>query len=219
MPLSPPLGFEPRQKRGIAARDRVFEEALRQFAANGVEQTRVEDIVAAAGVAWGTFFRYFPRKEDVLLAAAVRYQVQRLGPMVEEALADPDRSAREIALELFLALLSPAEYPPRLHAAIVLEGVRERDRFIAMLGQDEIELEQLTLRIVERGQLQGAVRVDTDARLLAGVLSTGTVFTTLYGYYDRVLGDPRLAAADPVPDPKPIITGAFEVVWRGVEPD
>jgi AcrR family transcriptional regulator len=219
MPLSPPLGFEPRQKRGIAARDRVFEEALRQFAAKGVEETRVEDIVAAAGVAWGTFFRYFPRKEDVLLAAGVGYQVQRLGPMVNEALADPDRPAREIGLELFLALLSPADYPPRLHAAIVLEGVRERDRFIAMLGQDDIELQQLALRIVRRGQAQGAVRDDTDPRLLAGVLSTGTVFTTLYGYYDLVLGDPRLAAADPAPDPKPIITGAFDVVWRGIRPD
>jgi AcrR family transcriptional regulator len=219
MPLTPPLGFEPRQNRGIAARERVFEEALRQFAANGVDETRVEDVVAAAGVAWGTFFRYFPRKEDVLLAAAVRYQLRHLAPMVDEALADPARPAREIALQLFLALLTPVEYPPRLHAAIVLEGVRERDRFIAMLGHDELELEQLVLSIVERGQAEGAVRLDTDARLLAGVLSTATVFTTLYGYYDRVLGDPRLAAADPVPDPKPIITSAFEVVWRGIEPD
>jgi AcrR family transcriptional regulator len=219
MPLSPPLGFEPRQARGIAARDRAFAEAMRQFGVNGVEETRVEDIVAAAGIAWGTFFRYFPRKEDVLLAAAVRYHLDQLGPMVEAALEDPERPAREIAQELFLVLLSPSDYPARLHAAIVLETVHERDRFIAMLGRDEIELEHLAVRIVERGQAQGTVRVDTDARLLAGVVNTGTVFTTLYGYYDRVLGDRRLAAADALPDPRPIITGAFEVVWRGIEPD
>jgi AcrR family transcriptional regulator len=217
--LSPPIGFEPRQKRGIDARDRAFKEAIRQFGSKGVEDTRVEDIVAAANVGWGTFYRYFPRKEDVLLTAAVRHNVERLGPLVDAAIGDPERPARDIGLELFVAALSPAEYPPQLHAAILLETVRERDRFIALLGNDEIELEQLAVRVVKRGQEQGAVRVDTDAQLLAGVLSTGTVFTTLYGYYNRLLHDPRLDAAAPLPSPEPVITGAFDIGWRGIEAD
>jgi AcrR family transcriptional regulator len=217
VPLSPPLGFEPRQKRGIAARERAFEEALRQFAEKGVQDTRVEDIVAAAGVGWGTFYRYFPRKEDVLLTAAVRHFAEYLVPLVHAALADPEIPPRDIGRQLFLALLSPAEYPPRLHAAIVLETVRERDRFIALLGRGEDELYELAVRIVKRGQAQGTVRTDTDARLLASVLSTGTVFTTLYGYYDPLLRDPKLSQAPAVPSAEPIINAAFDIAWRGIE--
>jgi AcrR family transcriptional regulator len=74
----PPLGFRPRQARGVAARTRVYDAAIRQFAEQGVAATRIEDVVAAGGVAWGTFYRYFPRKEDVLLEAGSESDRRRL---------------------------------------------------------------------------------------------------------------------------------------------
>jgi len=46
---------------------------MKEFARHGFDQARVEDIVADAGVSWGTFFRYFPRKEDVLLQMGVEH--------------------------------------------------------------------------------------------------------------------------------------------------
>ena len=42
--------------------------AMELFCANGYEQTMVQDICKQAGVAKGTFFYYFPTKEDVLKA-------------------------------------------------------------------------------------------------------------------------------------------------------
>ena len=39
--------------------------AFELFAANGFEQTTVEDIAAAAGIGRRTFFRYFPSKNDI----------------------------------------------------------------------------------------------------------------------------------------------------------
>ena len=41
---------------------------MRLFLANGYEATTVEAIAQAAGVSHMTFFRYFPTKEDVVLA-------------------------------------------------------------------------------------------------------------------------------------------------------
>ena len=67
------LGTVPLQKRSIEVRDRLFEESIREFSERGVTGSRVENIVAAAGTSWGTFFRYFPRKEDVLLFAAAEH--------------------------------------------------------------------------------------------------------------------------------------------------
>jgi mycofactocin system transcriptional regulator len=40
--------------------------ALEVFQARGFEETRVEDIAAAAGISRRTFFRYFPSKNDIL---------------------------------------------------------------------------------------------------------------------------------------------------------
>ena len=96
----PPLGFRPRQERGVAARRRVYDAAIRQFAEKGVAATRIEDVVAAAGVAWGTFYRYFPRKEDVLLEAAVRLG-DRLGPVLVQL--PPTMQADPAALSECLA--------------------------------------------------------------------------------------------------------------------
>ena len=60
----------PRQRRAVTTRRRLYEAAMAEYARVGLEAARVEDIVAAAGVSWGTFFHYFPAKEDVLLDAA-----------------------------------------------------------------------------------------------------------------------------------------------------
>lgn len=70
-PGTPPPGS---QQQGVAAqpgRRRVTSQAelervaFELFAANGFEQTTVEDIAVAAGIGRRTFFRYFPSKNDV----------------------------------------------------------------------------------------------------------------------------------------------------------
>src|SRR5581483_4735777 len=66
----PPPSRRPRQRRAAATRQRLYEAAMAEYARVGLDAARVEDIVAAAGVSWGTFFHYFPAKEDVLLDAA-----------------------------------------------------------------------------------------------------------------------------------------------------
>jgi AcrR family transcriptional regulator len=210
----PPLGFSPRQARGVAARARVYEEALRQFAEKGFETTRVEDVVSAAGVAWGTFFRYFPRKEDVLLEAAVHHHREHVVPTVDAGLESGEQSARSVALDLFLAMLSPAAHPPRLHGEIVSEVIESRERFTAMLGEDQ-PFVVLVARVVEYGQRRGEVRTDLDALTLAGVLAAGTLFPTIYGYYYVLRG---LRSLDTTDGPATLVERAFGVVWRGLEP-
>jgi AcrR family transcriptional regulator len=46
----------------------IQEQAMRLFLAKGYAATTVQEIAAAAGVSHMTFFRYFPTKEDVVLA-------------------------------------------------------------------------------------------------------------------------------------------------------
>jgi AcrR family transcriptional regulator len=57
-----------RERKKAQIRRAIQHEALRLFLSKGYETTTVEEIAAAAGVSHMTFFRYFPRKEDVVLA-------------------------------------------------------------------------------------------------------------------------------------------------------
>jgi AcrR family transcriptional regulator len=64
--ISPPkLGLRERKK--LKTRESIQREAMRLFKRNGYEETTIEQIAAAADISPGTYFNYFPTKEDVVL--------------------------------------------------------------------------------------------------------------------------------------------------------
>src|SRR5919204_2025334 len=63
-----------RTRRRNATKERLFRTALQLFAKKGYVNTRVEEITAAADVAKGTFFNYFPTKEHLLFALSEHQQ-------------------------------------------------------------------------------------------------------------------------------------------------
>jgi TetR/AcrR family transcriptional regulator, regulator of mycofactocin system len=62
--VSVPIAGHPGRKR-VTSRAELEQVAFGLFAANGFEQTTVDQIAAAAGIGRRTFFRYFPSKNDV----------------------------------------------------------------------------------------------------------------------------------------------------------
>jgi AcrR family transcriptional regulator len=79
---SPDTSIAPslRERKKAQTRHAIQQEALRLFLSKGYEATTVEEIAAAASVSHMTFFRYFPRKEDVVLA-------DEYDPLIVELLA------------------------------------------------------------------------------------------------------------------------------------
>ncbi len=57
---------QPGSRRG--ARDRILQTAFRLFYAHGPGGAGVDTIVAESGVAKTTLYKYFPRKDDLVLA-------------------------------------------------------------------------------------------------------------------------------------------------------
>ena len=84
----------PRTVDREARRADLVTAAASTFAERGVANTAVSDIVRAAGVAQGTFYLYFPSKDDVVLAVAERVADTMIA-RIEQAVAAPGRTAVE----------------------------------------------------------------------------------------------------------------------------
>jgi AcrR family transcriptional regulator len=69
-----------RARKKAATKHAIQEHALRLFVEKGYDATTVDEIAATAGVSHMTFFRYFPRKEDVV-------EYDEYDPLLEELIA------------------------------------------------------------------------------------------------------------------------------------
>lgn len=77
-----------RRAKGRATRERLLGAAIAEFTRGGLAAADTSAIVAAAGVAHGTFFFHFPTKEHVLLELEEREQ-QRMAAELSRFLATP----------------------------------------------------------------------------------------------------------------------------------
>src|SRR6201995_241773 len=65
-----------REAKRLQTRERLMGAAIAEFTRTGMAEADVRAIVAAAGVAHGTFFFHFPTKEHVLLELEHREEVR-----------------------------------------------------------------------------------------------------------------------------------------------
>ena len=65
----------------LVRKENLYVAAVTLFRQRGFDETRVEEITRAAGVSKGTFFNYFPTKEDVLLYIGERHMSRLSGSM------------------------------------------------------------------------------------------------------------------------------------------
>jgi AcrR family transcriptional regulator len=210
-PAPPPLPPRPQQERGKEKRRRVYEAAVRAFGEHGLEQARIEDVVAEAGVSWGTFFRYFPRKEDVLLELGAEHYRTYVKPVGEKGLAGG--SVRD-ALHAMLVAMLTSDLPPHLHGAMLREITTTPVRFAALLGEDEQPWLVLAAQLMAVGQERGEVRDDVDALTLSAVVSAASLFPAVQGGFEDLKGLRGIPGGG---DPIAILDRAFPVAWRGVE--
>jgi AcrR family transcriptional regulator len=87
------------------ARDRILDTAFRLFYAHGPRGVGVDTVVAQSGVAKATFYKHFPRKDDLVLAYLDRVDQTWFGELRAAARAAGD-SPRDQLVGMFDALVS-----------------------------------------------------------------------------------------------------------------
>jgi AcrR family transcriptional regulator len=122
-----------RARKKAATKQSIQEHALRLFVEKGYDATTVDEIAAAAGVSHMTFFRYFPRKEDVV-------EYDEYDPLLEELVAErpphePPLTALHNAIRAGLEKILTADHDALLvRTRLVLRNPVLRSR--NMVAQD-----------------------------------------------------------------------------------
>ena len=136
-----------RERNKLRRREQITDAALRLFAERGFDGVTIEQIADAAEVSRRTFFRYFARKEDVIVAwkeqmadelrAALAERPEQEAPLdaVHRALATVAAGYAERP-ELTLGLMRLFEGGPKLHTGaeyedwdvVLADGIARRMR-------------------------------------------------------------------------------------------
>lgn len=188
-----------RERKKADTRRALMGQALRLFAERGYERTTVEEIAAAADVSPRTFFRYYPRKADVLfgdfeerraaLAAALAGAADEplLGRLRGALLAAAGEFAQEP--ELFAERARLVFSHEELHGEI----------YLRMTG-----LERL-LREAVAQELGVDPELDVRPRLVAAMVTAAVRSTALTWAARGGRGDPRA-----------IVNESFDLIESGI---
>jgi AcrR family transcriptional regulator len=146
--------------QGVERKQQLLDRAAELFAERGYAETRVIDIVRAAGVAKGLFYWYFENKEALFteLAASIRFRLRKHQAQVIDPVAPPLarlRQGTEGSVEFM------AEHA-HFFSLLEVEGRNFTDVLRRGTEQHLADTEEL----VRAGQADGSVR-DEDPRLLA----------------------------------------------------
>lgn len=163
---APVLGRREHNKR--SKRQRLLTESLRLFREKGFEQTTVVEITAAAGVAKGTFFNYFPTKEGVLLALGEN-MLGKLDAAEAKDLFGQDTARGKIKV-LFQALAAGLDADRDLVREMVFRGLRLPD--LVSRERARLDFRSTLALLLDQGRRRGEIRPDVDSAFIADTLYT-----------------------------------------------
>lgn len=194
----------PKQARGVEKRERLYAAALARFERDGVAETRVEDVIADAEVSWATFFRYFPRKEDVLIEAIARHFRDRAVPLARRDVADRRTRVRKTTERLLVTVLTADALSQPLHNQAFVEVFSHPGRFAAMVDNGHpAPLIGLIAELLAEGQQRGEVDAGLNPGFAALTVTAGAMF-------------PAVQAAAAGAEPGLSIGPALDLLWSGI---
>lgn len=133
-------------------KNELLDTAESLFFTKGYDQTTVQDILQAAGIAKGTFYHYFKSKEEMMDAVVIRY-IEAGVAAAEQIVSDPGLTVHEKLLRVVMAQKPEAGVQERL-----LEQFHEPQNALLhqkSLTETLLRLTPVLTRVIEQGKAEG----------------------------------------------------------------
>ncbi len=162
-------------QRRTQTRQKIINSARKLFEKQGFEKVTVNQIVAKANVAKGTFYQYYETKIDVLIDLTRDDSVEKSRAVLESAKAGaPVLSVLEAYIK---GLCEWFEAHENIAEAIVLSSLSTAEK--EDVGDPERYSRTLIKELMIVGQVQGALRSDVSAEELAKIVGSALVVSVI----------------------------------------
>ena len=188
-----------RDQQRIETRNRVFQAAISEFIRVGFDNAQVEAIVTEAGVSVGTYYRYFPTKNAVLIELLQRHMSELTGQLLQ-AMSDPQADLRTL-LKTLVDLLFDAFQ--RENETLV------RELFALLVRQTPMDIDWLSLPLIQPVVL----RFQEEQR--QGRIAAADVASPIRIFFAAIMG--FLTAMNPVRH-RQEAHEFMEIFLRGIQP-
>ncbi len=180
--MSKPRASE-RHRRGDDARADLKETAIDCFARFGYQGTSIDRIAREAGVTKGAIYYHYKDKGD-LLAAAVADRVADFEERVQracEGLSAEEALRRVVAVCVEHAISNDR---PRFAIKLMVEAIDTNDPLLEAMRGMMRRFRAFLRNIVRAAQEEGRFRVDADADLVAGTITSAVIGAETQYYLD-----------------------------------
>jgi AcrR family transcriptional regulator len=167
------------------ARDRIQEAAHLLFAERGPDEVTMSEVARAAGVARATVFNHFGSKR-ALLESMAEGVLDLYHGLLEQGLAESDRSTPSTIRHLFVVMGYGIENERRFHRAVFREitkislGLEEDGPGVEARRRNHVALAKL----LARGQARGEISKDQTPDALASAFASLVAGTITHWLYD-----------------------------------
>lgn len=165
-------------ERTARTRRKLVDAAERLFAEQSFDDTTVSEICDAAGVAKGTFYLHFPRKEDLLVEMGF-LDSDELSDRVDELLARDTPVAQVLGAAIDLIAAQARKRPKHLMARSIQELFASLGSFAERKGDHHTYAEVFTKVFAKAGQ-RGEIETNFVPMELASTLSMGVLQSLLW---------------------------------------
>ncbi|MFB6367714.1 TetR/AcrR family transcriptional regulator [Paenibacillus elgii] len=191
-----------RASRKQELKERIFTQAVKLFKEKGFDNVTVEEIIQACGIAKGTFYNYFPKKEAVLLHLAVS-QLESVHESIQRNENMPD--LKQQLLLLFSDLFRRYAEQPDMIRLVVSEMMRA-DMFIHAEMRILERFRQALAALLEDAKNKGQLTTQAASEDIAAVL-TGVYFNSLMIWLSAGTNTIRIET---------LFQRHFDIVWEGI---
>ncbi|WP_274309277.1 TetR/AcrR family transcriptional regulator [Solibacillus daqui] len=190
--MDPQSRWEQERQEGKNKRMKIIVEAAEQvFSIQGFEKTKMQDIADELNLGIATLFRYFPKKDKLIVAVAVNVLERYYRFFTDVAAKDVTCYEKmEMLFNHFIADLEPENLACtklleafESYASTSLDELGDYQQYILIRKK----VADILTEIIEEGILDGSIRTDISAKdVLLSIINAFGLFSRKLSLFERI---------------------------------